>query len=172
MRKCRRSGILCLLLVCSVMFMGILLPVSASRVSASTHANSRQMSVAGTTVNIEENSYSQGMLRFKISLGGCSTYKSATIYLVLSSGQIPVRSTGRNGTAYASVSGRYANTTARANSPSEITITTSNRQMLDGEISMSFSVSVMTDATIAGASVSSVEEYKETIKWYQDNKWL
>ena len=165
MRKCRRSGMLCLLLACAVLFMGTVLPFSGRQVSAYFHANSRQMTVGGTSVNLEQNRFANGTLRFTISLGGCSTYKSATLSLILSSEQIPILMQTNGGTRYADVSGggRRLNTTATAVSANEIVITTSNRELLDGQRSMSFSVPCSGEATIAGASVTSVEEYKETI---------
>ena len=166
MRKSRRSSLLSVLLVCAIVLMGSILPFAGKDVSASAHEFSQGLRMEGASVSIEQNSVSNGSLVFKLKLSGCSIYKSATLLVSLTEGNIKVRSTDDSGNpVYESATCRVSETGVSVTGAGSLKIKTSNEGVLGGTQVLTVSVPLEpnTSATVSGVSVASVEPFTGSI---------
>ena len=162
MRRSRWCGILCSLLICSIVLMGLDLAFLGGKVSASTREKLAAPPKEGMSVSVSTNTNANGSLRFGLKLSGCEYCKKATIDVSLNKNGINYTQ-GHHGAAnYVNPTGGGRGNQAHSVSASSITITTTDAQFLRGEKEVVFTVSVNTDAVVSSAVITSVEEYTDT----------
>ncbi|MBR3031425.1 MAG: hypothetical protein IKH92_00185 [Clostridiales bacterium] len=164
MRKCRWGGIICSLLICSLLFFGICLPYGGRKVSASSRINYIAPPDEGASVSVTTNRNANGSLRFALKLVGCSSYKSVTISVTLNKDGINYTAGHHGAAQYVNPTGGGRNTQVSSLGAASISVTTSDAQALTGGRTMTFNVSVNSDAVVSSAVITSVEEYTETIR--------
>ena len=71
MRRSRWCGILCSLLICSIVLMGLDLAFLGGKVSASTREKLAAPPKEGMSVSVSTNTNANGSLRFGLKLSGC-----------------------------------------------------------------------------------------------------
>ena len=144
-------------LVLSLLLAGFVFPLFETRVEASAQ-NALLDPVSGTSVAVENYSFSRGTLSFALRLSGCSDFQSANLTVTFSK-DCAISNGGRNGGYVLPSTSSYSS--AYFTGPKNMTVSTIDRSALRGEAVISISATVNQQATVSSVEVTSAVKKKE-----------